>query len=145
CPRRRHDQLRAGVRDRRRRVRDEDGRAGARCVSLHASCSPARRPGSWGGPGVGGGPVRDELLGREVRDLDIVYRDPRAAAIAYARRSGGSPFPLSERHGAWRAALDEAGTVDFTPLRGSIEDDLATRDFTLNAIAVALAGGEAVD
>jgi tRNA nucleotidyltransferase/poly(A) polymerase len=94
---------------------------------------------------VVGGAVRDELLGREVRDLDIVYRDPRAAAIAYARRSGGSPFPLSERHGAWRVALDEDRTVDFTPLRGSIEDDLATRDFTLNAIAVPLAGGEAVD
>ena len=94
---------------------------------------------------VVGGAVRDELLGREVRDLDIAYRDPRAAAVAYARRSGGSPFPLSERHGAWRIALDEGRTVDFTPLRGSIDDDLATRDFTVNAIAVPLAGGEAVD
>jgi hypothetical protein len=94
---------------------------------------------------VVGGAVRDELLGREVRDLDIAYRDPRAAAVAYARRSGGSPFPLSERHGAWRVALDAGRTVDFTPLRGSIEDDLATRDFTVNAIAVPLAGGEAVD
>jgi len=94
---------------------------------------------------VVGGAVRDELLGREVRDLDIAYRDPRAAAVAYARRSGGSPFPLSERHGAWRVALDEGRTVDFTPLRGSIEEDLATRDFTANAIAVPLAGGEAVD
>jgi hypothetical protein len=94
---------------------------------------------------VVGGAVRDELLGREVRDLDIAYRDPRAAAVAYARRSGGSPFPLSERHGAWRVALDEGRTVDFTPLRDSIEDDLATRDFTMNAIAVPLAGGAAVD
>jgi Poly A polymerase head domain len=94
---------------------------------------------------VVGGAVRDELLGKEVRDLDIAYRDPRAAAVAYARRSGGSPFPLSERHGAWRVALDEGRTVDFTPLRGSIEDDLATRDFTVNAIAVPLVGGEAVD
>jgi hypothetical protein len=94
---------------------------------------------------VVGGAVRDELLGREVRDLDIAYGDPRAAAVAYARRSGGSPFPLSERHGAWRVALDEGRTVDFTPLRGSIEDDLATRDFTVNAIAVPLAGGAAVD
>jgi hypothetical protein len=94
---------------------------------------------------VVGGAVRDELLGREVRDLDIAYHDPRAAAFAYARRSGGSPFPLSERHGAWRVALDEGRTVDFTPLGGSIEDDLATRDFTVNAIAVPLAGGAAVD
>lgn len=94
---------------------------------------------------VVGGAVRDELLGCEVRDLDIAYRDPRAAAVAYARRAGGSPFPLSERHGAWRVALDDGRTVDFTPLRGSIEDDLATRDFTVNAIAVPLAGGEVVD
>jgi tRNA nucleotidyltransferase/poly(A) polymerase len=94
---------------------------------------------------VVGGAVRDELLGRPLVDLDIACRDPRAAAVAYARRTGGAPFPLSERHGAWRVALDGGRTVDFTPLRGSIEDDLATRDFTVNAIAVPLAGGEAVD
>jgi tRNA nucleotidyltransferase/poly(A) polymerase len=94
---------------------------------------------------VVGGAVRDELLGRELRDLDIACREPRAAAVAYARRSGGSPFPLSERHGAWRVALEDGRTVDFTPLATTIEDDLATRDFTVNAIAVPLAGGEAVD
>jgi hypothetical protein len=92
-----------------------------------------------------GGAVRDELLGRDVVDLDIAVRDPRAAARAYAKRSGGAPFPLSERHGAWRVALEGGRTVDFTPLRGSIEDDLATRDFTINAIAVPLAGGEPAD
>jgi tRNA nucleotidyltransferase/poly(A) polymerase len=94
---------------------------------------------------VVGGAVRDELLGRAVVDLDVACREPRAAAVAYARRSGGSPFPLSERHGAWRVALEEGRTVDFTPLRSTIEDDLATRDFTVNAIAVPLAGGEPVD
>jgi tRNA nucleotidyltransferase/poly(A) polymerase len=94
---------------------------------------------------VVGGAVRDELLGRPVVDLDIALADPRAAAHAYARRSGGAPFPLSDRHGAWRVALDGGRTVDFTPLRSAIEDDLATRDFTVNAIAVPLAGGEAID
>jgi tRNA nucleotidyltransferase/poly(A) polymerase len=94
---------------------------------------------------VVGGAVRDELLGRPVVDLDIALADPRAAAYAYARRSGGAPFPLSDRHGAWRVALDGGRTVDFTPLRSAIEDDLATRDFTVNAIAVPLAGGEAID
>jgi tRNA nucleotidyltransferase/poly(A) polymerase len=94
---------------------------------------------------VVGGAVRDELLGRPVVDLDIACADPRAAAVAYAKRSRGAPFPLSERHGAWRVALDGARTVDFTPLRGTIEDDLATRDFTVNAIAVPLSGGEPVD
>ena len=94
---------------------------------------------------VVGGAVRDELLGRDVVDLDIACRDPQGAARQYAKRSGGAPFPLSERHGAWRVALAEGRTVDFTPLPGGIEDDLATRDFTINAIAVPLAGGEATD
>jgi len=92
-----------------------------------------------------GGAVRDELLGREIVDLDIAVRDPRASAREYANRAGGSPFPLSERHGAWRVALEGGRTVDFTPLRDSIEDDLATRDFTINAIAVPLVDGEPVD
>jgi hypothetical protein len=92
-----------------------------------------------------GGAVRDELLGRDVVDLDIVCRDPQVAARSFAKRSGGAPFPLSDRHGGWRVALDGNRTVDFTPLRGGIEDDLAWRDFTINAIAVPLAGGEPVD
>ena len=94
---------------------------------------------------VVGGAVRDELLGRELVDLDIACRAPDRAARAYARRSGGAPFPLSERHGAWRVALADGRTVDFTPLAEAIEDDLATRDFTINAIARPLAGGEAID
>jgi tRNA nucleotidyltransferase/poly(A) polymerase len=94
---------------------------------------------------VVGGAVRDELLGRDLVDLDIAVWEPKRAARAYAKRSRGAPFALSERHGAWRVALDGGRTVDFTPLPGSIEDDLATRDFTINAIARPLAGGEPVD
>ena len=94
---------------------------------------------------VVGGTVRDELLGRPVVDIDIACREPEEAARAYAHEAGGAPFPLSVTHGGWRVALDGGRTVDFTPLRGSIEDDLATRDFTINAIARPLAGGEHVD
>jgi poly(A) polymerase-like protein len=93
-----------------------------------------------------GGAVRDELLGRNVVDLDIACREPEAAARAFSQRVGGAPFPLSERHGAWRVVVDEGSrTVDFTPLPGSIDDDLATRDFTINAIARPLQGGEPAD
>jgi hypothetical protein len=98
-----------------------------------------------------GGAVRDRLLQRPVVDLDVACRDPEGAARRYARRFGGAPFPLSERHGAWRvvepASRDRAPveTVDFTPLPDGIEADLATRDFTLNAIAVPVAGGEPRD
>ena len=94
---------------------------------------------------VVGGAVRDELLGRPVLDIDVSCREPEAAAQRLARRSAGAPFPLSERWGAWRVAFPEGRTVDFVLLRGGIEDDLATRDFTVNAIAEPLAGGEAVD
>jgi tRNA nucleotidyltransferase/poly(A) polymerase len=94
---------------------------------------------------VVGGAVRDEFLCRPVLDLDIVCRDPRAAGRAYAARSGGAPFRLSERHGAWRVALEDGRTVDFTPLRDGIRSDLATRDFTINAIATPLRGGDWLD
>jgi hypothetical protein len=93
---------------------------------------------------VVGGAIRDELLGRPVLDVDIACRDPEHAARSYARSSGGAPFSLSDRHGAWRVALGDR-TVDFTPLRDEIEDDLATRDFTINAIARPLGGGDDVD
>jgi tRNA nucleotidyltransferase/poly(A) polymerase len=92
-----------------------------------------------------GGAVRDELLGRPVVDLDVALAEPERAATRFARESGGAPFPLSERHGAWRVALDGGRTVDFTPLRGPLEDDLASRDFTFNAIAVPLVDGDPVD
>src|SRR2546423_6167259 len=92
-----------------------------------------------------GGAVRDEALGRPVVDLDVALAEPERAARAYARRSGGFPFQLSERHGAWRVALPDARTVDFTPLSGRIEDDLATRDFTINAIGERVGSGEVAD
>lgn len=92
-----------------------------------------------------GGAVRDELLGRELVDLDIVCADPKKAARSIAKRSDGAPFPLSERHGAWRVTFVGGECVDFTPLRGTLAEDLALRDFTVNAIAEPLAGGDVVD
>jgi len=94
---------------------------------------------------VVGGAVRDELLHRPVLDIDIACAEPERAARAFAKRVGGAPFPLSERHGAWRVVLEDERTVDFTPLREGIEQDLATRDFTINAIARPLQGGDLVD
>jgi hypothetical protein len=94
---------------------------------------------------VVGGAVRDLLLGRPVLDIDVACADPRAAARRYARRFGGAAFPLSEAHGAWRVASEGEETVDFTPLPNGIAADLATRDFTFNAIAYPLGGGEAED
>ena len=92
-----------------------------------------------------GGAVRDHLLGRPVLDLDVACADPHDAALRYAKRFGGAAFPLSAAHGAWRVSSGGAETVDFTPLPDGIAADLATRDFTFNAIALPLGGGDAAD
>jgi hypothetical protein len=93
-----------------------------------------------------GGAVRDAVLRKPIVDLDVACSDPRRAARRFADRYGGAPFPLSERHGAWRVVADGSEkTVDFTPLTDGIDADLATRDFTFNAVAVPAAGGDPHD
>jgi poly(A) polymerase len=97
---------------------------------------------------VVGGAVRDELLGRQTADVDIVVEgDAGAAARVVARAARGTAFELSDAFGSWRVmAPDRAWQVDLSPLReGSLLGDLALRDFTVNAIAVPLRGGERVD
>jgi putative nucleotidyltransferase with HDIG domain len=95
-----------------------------------------------------GGAVRDRLLGRPTLDYDVVVRGgAERVARAVAKQARGHPFRLSEAFGAWRVvARDGTWQVDFTPLLGqTIEADLARRDFTINAIAEPLAGGELID
>jgi poly(A) polymerase len=104
-----------------------------------------RRRAPVAGAWLVGGSVRDLLLERPVLDIDlVVVDDPRAVARSLASQRGGSPFPLSERHGAWRV-VSGADTVDVAGCRGTIEQDMAQRDFTVNAIAIALDGGDVVD
>jgi len=95
-----------------------------------------------------GGVVRDAILGRPLGDVDLVVDgDPKAAAQAVARAVGGPAFPLSEAFGAWRAIDRRRGfSCDVSPLQGeTVEEDLGRRDFTVNAVAVALEGGEEID
>jgi poly(A) polymerase len=97
---------------------------------------------------VGGAP-RDRALGRDVLDVDVVIDgDTAEAARAVARAAGRAAcFALSEEFGAWRVvARDRSWQVDVEPLRGgSLEADLALRDFTVNAIAEPLDGGAPID
>jgi poly(A) polymerase len=100
-----------------------------------------------------GGAVRDRVLGRPVGDFDVVIDgDPGEAARAIvraARAAGGGAacFALSERFGAWRVVEREhSWQVDVERLRGgALEDDLALRDFTVNAVAEPLEGGAPFD
>ncbi len=110
----------------------------------------AARAALGGGEGVwvAGGAVRDAALGREVTDLDLaVAGNPGPVAKALGRELGEHAFELSAEFGTWRVAAPGRGRqIDVSALRGdSIEADLAARDFTVGAIAVPLAAGEAID
>lgn len=101
--------------------------------------------GAWA---VGGG-VRDALLGRPFADLDVaVDGDAAAAASALARPSGATRFRLSRAFGALRVQGGRLPfAVDLMPLQGgTLEEDLARRDLTVNALAVPATGdAEVID
>jgi putative nucleotidyltransferase with HDIG domain len=91
-----------------------------------------------------GGFVRDLLTGRDTRDLDVaVAGDAVAVARELADRLGGAFVLLDEERRTARVVLrDREGRfyVDFATLRdGSLEKDLAARDFTINAMAIDVA------
>jgi len=95
-----------------------------------------------------GGAVRDALLGRPTADLDLaVDGDVGRAARALAKAARGPVFELSDAFGSWRVmAPDRTWQVDLSPIRGgSLDADLALRDFTINAIAEPLEGGPRID
>lgn len=92
---------------------------------------------------VVGGTLRDLLLGRPTKDVDLaVAGDAKSVARVLHGHLGGDIFSLSDRFGTWR--VQPAGRdwcADVSALRGaSIEEDLAMRDFSVNAMALPLNG-----
>jgi poly(A) polymerase len=89
-----------------------------------------------------GGYLRDLLLDREARDIDIaLVGDAPALARLAANAVGGACFALDEERGITRIVLPARAPVayiDVTRLRGDIESDLAERDFTIDAMALPL-------
>ena len=94
-----------------------------------------------------GGFVRDMLLGRDTADIDIaVAADALKIAPKIASAFGGRYVPLDEENGVGRVILFNNGTapakgkweLDFSTLKGNIEQDLAQRDFTIDAMAIEL-------
>ncbi|HEY2715295.1 MAG TPA: HDIG domain-containing protein [Solirubrobacterales bacterium] len=113
-------------------------------VAAAAAALPSDADEAW----IVGGAVRDAALGEEVRDLDLaVAGDPGGVARALAGPLGGHAFELSSEFSTWRVVATARGwQVDVTPLHeGSIDADLAARDFTIGAVAVRLGGEEVRD
>ncbi len=91
---------------------------------------------------VVGGFVRDWLLGRETKDIDIaISGDARIVAQYVAKAVHGRYVLLDEVNGVARVVVPSDGEpwhLDFTSFPVSIKDDLARRDFTIDAMAVEL-------
>jgi len=91
---------------------------------------------------VVGGFVRDGLMGRTNSDIDIaVDGDAIAIASEVAKSFDARMVPLDEVNQVARVVFPQTGYqwhLDFATIRGSIEEDLRLRDFTVNAIAIRL-------
>ncbi len=93
-----------------------------------------------------GGFVRDMLLGRDTADIDIaVSADAPAVAAKVATALEGKYVLLDEVNRVGRVVLVNGAApnkdkweLDFSTLKGNIEQDLAQRDFTINAMAIDL-------
>jgi tRNA nucleotidyltransferase/poly(A) polymerase len=92
---------------------------------------------------VVGGAVRDLHLGAHPADVDVACTDPLAAA----RMLGGKVIRLGrEEHISAYRVVHGKHAYDFAALLDdSIDADLGRRDFTVNAMAVALDTGQLLD
>lgn len=91
---------------------------------------------------VVGGFVRDALIGRQTRDLDLaVSCDPIALGRVLAGALDGAFVLLDDSRQISRVIVGEAGEkwqIDLTPIEGDIESNLGRRDFTIDAMGVSI-------
>jgi len=108
-----------------------------------------------------GGAVRDMLRGQKIHDWDLATNALPQEVTEIVRRAGGKVIPTGIKHGTvtiiYKKHNAEVTTFrtesDYTDGRrpdqvsyaAEIEEDLSRRDFTMNAIALRLPGGEVVD
>ncbi|MGD0352153.1 MAG: HD domain-containing protein [Dehalococcoidia bacterium] len=88
-----------------------------------------------------GGFVRDWLLGRKTDDIDIAVKgDALSIAQQVARAIDGKYVLLDETNKIARVVItgENLWHLDFTSFSNDIQDDLARRDFTIDAMAVEL-------
>ncbi|SMF46520.1 poly(A) polymerase [Tistlia consotensis] len=97
-----------------------------------------------------GGCVRDALLGRAIRDVDIATPDPPDKVLALLKRAGLKAVPTGLAHGTVTAVSGHR-PFEITTLRHDVETfgrharvaftddwraDAARRDFTFNALSL---------
>ena len=97
-----------------------------------------------------GGCVRDALLGRSTRDLDLVVDGDASRLARKIRAASGGSFESFGRFGTVRFLWPDGGRVDLARARterylapaalptvrpAQFEEDLKRRDFTVNAMA----------
>ena len=91
-----------------------------------------------------GGAVRDILLGRKIRDFDFTVEGlVRPIGKNIANELGGAYYVLDDEREMVRVIIEDEQIgkfdVDIAQLTGeTIEDDLQERDFTINAMAIAV-------
>ncbi len=96
-----------------------------------------------------GGFIRDWCLGRETNDIDIaVDGDAISVAREVAQALEGKFVLLDDVNGIARVIIGKEQQrgewhLDFSSFSGNIEDDLARRDFTIDAMAMELGQLEA--
>jgi len=92
---------------------------------------------------VVGGAVRDAMLRRPLKDLDLATPDDGLKlARRIANKLGGAFYPLDAERGVGRAILEtptKSLVIDVARFRGAdLTADLIDRDFTINAMAASL-------
>ena len=87
-----------------------------------------------------GGCVRDAILGRRVRDLDLAVPGDGLRLGEALANSLRSPFvPLDDADRTGRVVLRRRYTIDLSSFKGrTLDEDLRKRDFTVNAMAIRL-------
>jgi putative nucleotidyltransferase with HDIG domain len=89
-----------------------------------------------------GGAIRDAALGRPVADLDLAAAGARSLAASIARAFKGTLVTLDPENAVYRLVLPPARgrglkQIDVAQILGrDIGEDLARRDFTVNAVAL---------